>query len=128
MFGRLIGIMGVIAAIVLLFFVTITTPTQAGPLGILVVFLCLYIIIFSGLTFLIYGSQRLIVKLSSPFTARKPLHPITLSKSYYFSSVLSLAPVMLIGMQSVGGIGVYELVLGVLFVAIGCVYIAKRSG
>jgi len=34
---------------------------------------------------------------------------------------------MLIGMQSVGGIGVYELGLVVLFVAIGCVYIAKRS-
>lgn len=128
MFGRLIGIMGVIAALVLLFFVTITTPTQAGPLGILVVFLCLYVMVFSAVTFFIFGVQHLIVKLSSPFTARKPLQPMSLSKAYYLSSVLSLGPVMLLGMQSVGGIGGYELALVALFMVIGCVYIAKRSG
>jgi len=127
MLARLIGAGGIAAAIVLLFFVTITTPTEAGPLGILVVFLCLYVVIFSALSFLILASQRIIVKLSSPFTARKPLQPISFSRSYYLSSVISLAPVMLIGMQSVGGIGVYELGLVMLFVTIGCVYIVKRS-
>jgi hypothetical protein len=127
MLAQLIGTGGIAAGIVLLFFTTVTTPTEAGPLGILVVFLCLYIGLFSALSFLIVGLQRVIVKLSSPFTARKPLQPMSFSRSYYFSSVISLGPVMLIGMQSVGGVGVYELGLVVLFVAIGCVYIAKRS-
>ena len=127
MLGRLITIAGVAAAIVLLFFVTITTPTQAGPLGILVVFLCLYIMMFSAMTFFIVGLQRLIVKLASPFTARKPLQSMSVSRAYYFSSILSLGPVMLIGMQSVGSIGFYEVGLVTLFMVIGCVYIAKRS-
>ncbi|MDB5177718.1 MAG: hypothetical protein JWO61_101 [Candidatus Saccharibacteria bacterium] len=127
MLGRFIGIAGVVAAIVLLFFATITTPTQAGPLGILVVFLCLYVMMFSGMTFLIVGLQRIIVKLASPFTARKPLQPMSVSRAYYFSSVLSLGPVMLIGMQSVGSVGIYEFGLVTLFMVIGCVYIAKRS-
>ena len=127
MLARLISIAGIIAASVLLFFVTTTTPSHAGPLGILVVFLCLYVMLFSLLTFLIWGVQRVIVKLASPFTVRRPMQPITMSRAYYFSSVLSLGPVMIIGMQSVGGIGVYEAGLVVLFILIGCIYIAKRT-
>jgi len=127
MLGRIISAGGIVAAGVLLFFVTTTTPAHAGPLGILVVFLCLYVMLFSGLTFLIWGMQRIIVKLLSPFTVRRPMQPISLSRSYYFSSVLALAPVMLIGMQSVGSIGIYECGLAILFTAIGCIYIAKRT-
>jgi hypothetical protein len=127
MLARVISVGGIIAAGVLLFFVTTTTPTHAGPLGILVVFLCLYIMLFSVLTFLIWGVQRVVVKLLAPFTVRRPMQPIKLSRAYYFSSVLSLGPVMIIGMQSVGGIGVYEAGLVVLFMFIGCIYIAKRT-
>lgn len=118
---------GIIAASVLLFFVSTTTPSQAGPLGILVVFLCLYGVLFSGTTFLIWGVQRVVVKLLSPFTVRRPMRPLSLSRAYYFASIISLAPVMLVGMQSVGGIGVYEVGLVALFTIIGCVYIAKRT-
>ncbi|MDB5165118.1 MAG: rane protein of unknown function [Candidatus Saccharibacteria bacterium] len=55
------------------------------------------------------------------------MQPMPLSRAYYFSSVVSLSPVMLVGMQSVGGIGVYECGLVALFTIIGCVYIAKRT-
>ncbi len=127
MLARVISTGGIIAAALLLFFVTTTTPSRAGPLGILVVFLCLYVMLFSALTFLIWGIQRIIVKLLSPFTIRRPMQPIRLSRAYYFSSVVSLGPVMLIGMQSVGGVGIYECGLVALFTIIGCVYIAKRT-
>jgi len=127
MLARVVSVAGLIAASVLLFFVSTTTPTQAGPLGILVVFLCLYVMLFSALTFLIWGVQRIVVKLLSPFAVRRPMQPIPLSRAYYFSSVLSLGPVMLVGMQSVGGVGVYESGLVILFTLIGCIYIAKRT-
>lgn len=91
------------------------------------VFLCLYVMLFSALTFLIWGVQRIVVKLLSPFTVRRPMQPLSLSRAYYFSSVLSLGPVMLVGMQSVGGVGVYESGLVILFTLIGCIYIAKRT-
>ena len=127
MLARIISTGGIVAAGVLLFFVTTTTPVQAGPLGILVVFLCLYTLLFSLLTFLIWGVQRIIVKILSPFTVRRPMQQMSLTRAYYFSSVLALAPVMLIGMQSVGSVGLYEVSLVVLFTAIGCIYIAKRT-
>ena len=40
---------------------------------------------------------------------------------------MALAPVMIIGMQSVGEVGLYELSLVVVFLVIACVYIAKRT-
>lgn len=52
---------------------------------------------------------------------------MTLGRSYYFASVIALAPVMVVGMQSVGEVGLYELLLVILFVGIACVYIAKRT-
>ena len=52
--------------------------------------------------------------------------PLTYKRAYYFSTVIAAAPVMLIGLQSVGGIGVYEVLLIVLFTAVGCIYISKR--
>ena len=55
------------------------------------------------------------------------MQPLSLRKAYYFASVMGLAPVMFIGMQSVGEVGFYELVLIILFVGISCMYIAKRS-
>jgi hypothetical protein len=127
MLKKIIGVVGVLACIVLFLFINGTKPATVGPLGILVVFLCLYLILFTGLTFFIWGSYKLIVKVLSPLTIRRPMEPLSFQRSYYFSSILALGPVMLIGMQSVGKIGIYEVGLVLLFMVIGCVYIAKRT-
>lgn len=125
MLARTLIVSGIIAAIVLLFFLLVTTPTTAGPLGILGVFVCMYVLVLVGLTFLSWGTYKIVVRLLRPFTVRRPLQPLSLLRAYYFSSVLALGPVMLIGMQSVGGINLYELVLVGLFLVIACIYTAK---
>lgn len=127
MLAKFISSISVAAAIVLLFFVTTTTPVTAGPLGILAVFICLYVVALGALTFLFWGLHRIIVRLLKPFTVRRPMQAMSLQRAYYFSSVLALAPVMLIGMQSVGTVSVYEVGLVGLFAIIGCIYIAKRT-
>lgn len=127
MLARFISSMSIVAAIVLLFFVSTTTPATAGPLGILIVFICLYGVVFGSLTFFLWGIHRIIVKLLGPFTVRRPMQPLSLQRSYYYSSVIALAPVMLIGMQSVGALTIYEVGLVTIFAIIGCVYIAKRT-
>jgi hypothetical protein len=71
--------------------------------------------------------SKLISKISVYFTVKKPVQPLSLRRSYYFSSVISLAPVMLIGMQSVGEVEVYDVLLVTLFIVIACVYILKRT-
>lgn len=52
---------------------------------------------------------------------------LSTQKAYYLASVVALAPVMLVGIGSVGSLHWYEVVLVGLFVAIGYFYIEKRS-
>jgi hypothetical protein len=57
---------------------------------------------------------------------RRPMKTLSFRRSYYYSTILAAAPVMLIGLQSVGSVGVYEVILILVFVVIGCVYVTKR--
>jgi len=67
-----------------------------------------------------------IAHLSTALIARKPFEVLTLKRSYYFSTIIAAAPIMLIGLQSVGSVNIYEVLLVVIFVFIGCLYISKR--
>ena len=51
---------------------------------------------------------------------------VALIKLYYFSSVLALAPVILLGIQSIGGIKLFDICLVVIFEVIACLYVYKR--
>lgn len=127
MLGRILAISLTVAVTLLVIVLQTTTPATIGPLGILFVFILMYVSVLCALTFLLYGASKLLVRLFSSVALKRPLQRLSLGKSYYFSSVIALAPVMLIGMQSVGEVGFYEIVLVILFIAISCVYIAKRT-
>lgn len=47
-------------------------------------------------------------------------------KLYYYASVVSLAPVIMLGMVSMGGVGVLEVGLVLIFETIALFYIHKR--
>jgi len=127
MLGRVVAI-SLIAAIVLLSILLRTTnPAMIGPLGILVVFILMYVSVLGTLTFLLFGASKLIGKVSSLLHLKRSVKMLTLGRSYYFSSVIALAPVMFVGMQSVGDIGIYDILLVLLFVVIACIYISKRT-
>lgn len=126
MLGKIVLFSVVVAIAVLALLLSTTEPATIGPLGILSIFVCMYVSVLGVLTFLLYSGSRLMGKISSAFTVKKPLMPLSLRRAYYFSSVIALAPVMIIGMQSVGGVGIYELLLIVVFELIACIYIAKR--
>ena len=100
MLGRVIAVSSIGAAIILAILLQMTKPATVGPLGILIVFILMYVSVLGALTFLMFGMSKLIVKLSSSVTIKRPLQPLSLKRSYYFSSVIGLAPVMIIGMQS----------------------------
>lgn len=86
-----------------------------------------YATLIGLMSFALHYGSRALVYLLRPASLRRPLQPLSLRRSYLFSTVLALAPVMLVGMQSVGSIGVYELVLVGLFLLIGVIYIARRT-
>lgn len=128
MLGKVLGISFVTATMLLIILLQTTTPTTIGPLGILIVFILMYVSVLGVLTFLLFWSSYYVAKMSSSVTVKRPPQRLSLVRSYYFSSVVALGPVMLVGMQSVGQVGVYEVGLIFLFITISCVYIAKRTG
>ena len=127
MLARILITVSVVSLIGLIVIINISTPSSVGPMGILAVFVLLYLLVLCAMTALIYWGSRLASRFSRGIEFRKPLARFSLRRSYYFASILALGPVMVLGMQSVGGAGVYELVLVTIFLVIGCIYIAKRT-
>lgn len=127
MLGKVIAISAVVATLALVLLLSVTEPARIGPLGILIVFVLMYVSALGVLTLFLYGGSRIVGRIVSSFVIKKPARPLSLHRSYYFSSVIALAPIMIIGMQSVGGVGIYELLLITLFEVIACIYIAKRT-
>jgi len=110
----------------LIVLLNVTTPATAGPFGILIIFVFAYFSLIGLMTNFLYWISRLIAHLSTGIVTRKPFEPLTLKRSYYYSTVVAAAPIMLIGLQSVGAVGFYEFLLVFIFIIIGCLYISKR--
>jgi len=127
MLGKVVTISSIIATLLLAMLLYTTAPATAGPLGILIVFILMYVSALGVLTFFIYGISRASAQLSRSITVKRPLQTLSFNRSYYFASVIALVPVMFIGMQSVGEVGVYEILLVTVFAVIACVYISKRT-
>lgn len=127
MLSKSIAVSGVVALVILGILLQVTTPSTIGPLGLLFVFILMYVVAVSVLTFLLMAINRVAVRLSQGVAVRRPLPILTMQRAYYYGSVVALAPVMLVAMQSVGSVGFYDVLLVVLFVSFACFYIAKRS-
>ena len=128
MFTRILMIAGLVSAGLLLILLTTITPAKAGAFGILAVFLLSYVFILTVTTFLLWGVAYLADRIaSSGRRIPRKLHAISLKRAYLFATVIALGPIILVGLHSVGGIGVYDVGLVLLFTALGCVYVARRS-
>jgi hypothetical protein len=129
MFVKILIFFGLASAGLLLLLLNVTTPATAGAFGIFGVFLLGYIVSTVVMTFAVAGTAMIVRRLVSEVRPSKPvLAKLELKKAYYYASVVALAPVIFVSLQSVGGVGVYEVLLVVLLVALGCLYISKRSG
>ncbi|MEI6850817.1 MAG: hypothetical protein WCK26_02520 [Candidatus Saccharibacteria bacterium] len=112
--------------ILLVILLNTSTPVNAGPFGILLIFVLAYLFIIGVVTYLIYFLSRVISHLSVIFISRKPYNTLSVKRSYYYSSIVSAAPIMIVALQSVGSVGFYEYFLVTIFVFIGCLYISKK--
>jgi len=126
MLQRVIALITVVSLCLLTLMLVTTTPASAGPFGLLLIFITAYLTFLGLISFFLYGFSRIIVYASGGFTLRRPVQPMSFRRAYYYSTILAAAPVMLVGLQSVGAVGIYEFLLVVLFEVIGCLYITKR--
>jgi len=122
----IVSFLTVVSMLLLVILLNVTTPSTSGPFGILAVFLFAYLLLMGVFTYLLVWGSRVVAYLFVTFKARRPIEALSFKRSYYYSSVLAAAPIMLLGLQSVGRVGFYEYFLVLVFVCIGCLYISKR--
>ncbi len=127
MLGKVIAASTVIAGIILIIVLQITNPSTVGPLGLLAVFFLLYIIMLGLITELLWIGSYAFQAIGRRFTSKRPPGRLGLSRAYYYSTVLALGPIMALAMQSIGSFGVYEIVLIGVFIAVGTLYVSRRS-
>ena len=119
-------IIGVVTALVLLLLMNFTSPSTAGPWGILAVFLLIYVASVSFIYLVLRNVATFLAKVSRPGLLKLALEGTSSLKLYYYSSILALSPVILLGMQSVGGVRWMDLTLLIVFEILACFYIYKR--
>lgn len=127
MLNKIISAVGIISAGILLYILQETTPTEAGAMGVLAVFLLSYITLTIVLTYFIFWLYRLVDKVFYSDKQQSSIDRFDLRKSYYFSSVLALGPVMMVSLSSVGRGGLMEYGLVGLLLFLGCIYVLKRA-
>jgi hypothetical protein len=126
MLPRIIATVSLASLCLLSALLTFTTPASAGPFGLLMIFITAYLTFIGLISFFLFGISKLIASVAVGMTFRKPYRAMTFRRAYYFSTVLAAAPVMLIAMQSVRSIDVYELLLVIIFEVVACVYVSRR--
>ena len=123
MFPKALAIITLVAFVLLSALLQSTTPSTIHPVGILSVFILFYISALGVLTFFMFGLSKLLVR----FVYRnRPVQAMPLQQAYYYASVVALAPVLLVGMHSIGRGTVWDIILVIAFEVIACFYIAKR--
>lgn len=119
----LVGLVALFAAIALINF---TAPSEVGPIGVLTFFLLSYVSVTSLFYLLIGLVSGVMISMLPAGRLKLTFENLPERKIYYYASIIGLAPIIILGMMSVGDITVMDVFLILIFEAIGCFYIAKR--
>ena len=95
-------------------------------MGVLAFFACAYLFFVCLFFVLIMLVQRITARFVREKNQIQLTNTPSNNKSYYYSTVIALVPVIYIGMQSVGGAGLFEIILLSLFEVLACFYVYKR--
>jgi len=117
---KVFAVGGLLAVFFLIMMVNFTTPSDIGPLGVLVFFTLAYMACLSVMALACRAFFVVRGKLRNGLGVER-------RKSYYYGSVLAFVPIVLIFMRSFGGLNILEIALVVGFAAVGCFYISKRA-
>lgn len=126
MFMKIIIVLGLVSLTGIIFVLNTTNPADSGVVAILSVFILIYLVSLSFSTLLIFLAGRVVSRL---FYSDRPSYineKMTISRAYYYGSVLAFAPVVLIGFSSVGRLGVLEVFLVLILMLLGFVYVSRQ--
>ena len=111
----IVKVSGILGIVILALFLTFTSPTAIGPLGVLVFFTTLYITIFSAFSTLLQIFKRLAFKNE---TMRR--------KDYLYAAVMAFGPIMVMMARSFGAINLWTLSLMALFLLLAEFLVYKK--
>ncbi len=92
-----------------------TSPTEIGPLGVLLFFTTLYVSFFGIMTLLLRAFKRLAFK-----------QEVLKRKDYLYSAVLAFGPIMLLMARSFGAVNLWTGTLIIAFLALAEFLVYKR--
>lgn len=113
--NRLITTTSIIGLAALILMLNATSPTEVGPIGVLVFFTTLYVFTFS----IISLAMQVFFYLG---TKKKSLN----KKEYLYSAVLAFGPIMMLMARSFGAINVWTIALIILFLSLAEFLVYKR--
>ncbi len=109
----LVGIVGLAVLILMLEF---TSPTELGPLGVLLFFTTVYLASFSLVTLLMLGFMSLAFK-------KKKFY----RKNYLSAAILAFCPIMLLMARSFGAVNIWTIGLIIVFISLAEFLVIKRA-
>lgn len=127
MFTRILLVVGLVSIVALGYILTSYSPSTAGAMGVLAVFLLSYVALVVFLTFLFHLLYKVIVRLLYSDRVQHVSDTLSLRRAYYYSSILALGPVVLVSFRSVGDVGLGEVGLVTALLVIGCLYVSRQT-
>lgn len=127
MFVKFLVALGSLSAVALFTVLQLTTPASVHPVGLLGIFILIYILITVVATLGLYAGIRLFQQFTISVFGRASIkNAPSIQRAYLYGTILAFAPVILIGMRSVGSFGFVDISLVVAFELIACFYIWRR--
>ena len=114
--NRIVPIVTIISIFILILMVTLTSPTEIGPFGVLLFFTTLYAALFGAFSLLL----QLFYKFAYKKTAMR-------GKDYLYAAVLAFGPIMVLMARSFGAISFWTLGLIIIFLFLAEFLVAKRA-
>lgn len=115
MLNRFIFLVSLVAVVVLLVMMNLTTPAEVGPLGVLVFFTTVYIVMIGVMVGVVAIFRRISGK-------RGKMQ----RKDYAYALALALGPIMLLLAHSIGTVWWLSLSGVVIAIALICFVISKK--
>ena len=113
--NRIIISVSIIGLAALILMLTFTSPTEIGPLGVLLFFTTVYITVFGIVTLLLQAFLKIGL-------GRHEFR----GKDYLCSAILAFAPIMFLMARSFGAINLWTTSLIIVFVALAEFFVIKR--
>lgn len=115
--------------LILLLVMSQIDPVSAGPGGILLIFVLVYLVVASLLFTILHWGVRVISTIISRRGARVTArsYRVSVRKAYYVASAVAFGPVLLLALNSVRQLKWTDILLVGLFLILAIFYITKRE-